>query len=205
MTDRMKNMKRLIILAIFCFLLVGCAYANESVELNGVEFKIPPKYQNGELTDSKYKLDDTFSIRCIDGKIPKAIGLWASESEYEKDLTISGHPVRHYCQHNEYVGGDHSHAYFVSENSTYEISWIGKNITKDIRQIIKSTPKSKMEKDEFYSVLDESVEIYKQDKIERLNDDAKFNYIDAKYKSQNSYPDRDDTRLKEIILTKYYQ
>ena len=181
--------------------MIGCAYANDTIKINNVEFEIPEKYTDGELDDNQYRLDNIFSIRCIDDDVAKAIGLWASESESSEDLDIGNHPVRHFCQYNKYVDGNHSHAYFTSGKSVYEISWNGKEIDRDIEKLIKNTPKSKIDEDSFYKALDKSLDIYKEQKKDKLNQESEYNYIEAKYSSQqDSY---DDTRFKQILFTYY--
>ena len=189
---------------ILTVLFVGCAYGqnHSTVEINGVEFNIPDKYMGGELKNGKYQLDNIFSIRCIDDDMANAIGLWAEESDLSSNLTIGKHPVRHYCQYNQYVKGNNSHAYFTSGNSAYEISWLGNEIDQDIVNLINNTPDSEISADDFYNALDNSFKIYKQQKIDKLNSDGEYNYLNAKYKSSYSKHDvRDDTKFKEILLT----
>ena len=138
-------MKKIFIILCGAILLLGCCYATDSaVEINSAEFEIPSKYQGGEFNGLEYKLDNTFSIRCVDDNIANAIGLWASESDFSEDLNINNHPVRHFCQYNKYVEGNHSHAYFLSGESVYEIAWTGKEINTDIEKLIKNTPKSEI-------------------------------------------------------------
>ncbi len=197
-------MKRIIITSTLILLVMCCAYASDStVEINGIDFEIPEKYLGGELNDNEYELEDIFSIRCIDDNIPNAIGLWAEEHDYTKDLTIDNHPVRYFYQYNEYVHDNQSHAYFVSEDSVYEITWTGNEITDDIEKLIKNTPSSNIDEDGFYNALDISYELYKADKIEKLNQDAQYNNLEAKYHSLSKDNNNDDTRFKEILITYY--
>jgi len=181
--------------------MISCVCAAENVDINHVKFQIPEKYCNGELNNDEYKLDNIFSIRCIDDNVPKAIGLWASECESSEDLDIYNHPVRHFCQYNKHVDGNHSHAYFASGESVYEISWKGKEIDRDIEKLIKNTPKSKINEDDFYNVLDKSLDIYKEQKKDKLNQESEYNYLEAKHSSQ---PDSDDdARFRQILFTYY--
>lgn len=197
-------MKRIIITSTLILLVMCCAYASDStVEINRIDFEIPEKYLGGELNDNEYELEDIFSIRCIDDNIPNAIGLWAEEHDYTKDLTIDNHPVRYFYQYNEYVHDNQSHAYFVSEDSVYEITWTGNEITDDIEKLIKNTPSSNIDEDGFYNALDISYELYKADKIEKLNQDAQYNNLEAKYHSLSKDNNNDDTRFKEILITYY--
>lgn len=193
-------MRKILIMLTLTIFLAGSTYA---IDINGVEFDIPSQYQGGEMDDGEYDLDNVFSIRCVDDNVARAIGLWAEEQEFSEDTNIENHPVRHYCQYNPYVRGNHSHAYFVSGKSVYEIAWTGEEITSDIEKLIKNAPESEIDDDAFYSALDESYNIYKQDKIDRLNEDGEYNTLEAKYQSKTHQNTPDDTRFKEILYTYY--
>ena len=195
------KMKKILIITILLALLAGCVYAqNMTVEINGVNFEIPEKYQNGHAYKNGYT-SDMFHITCIDDNIAKSIGLWASEKDFEENLTISNHPARHYYQYNSYEKDNYSHIYFSSGNSIYEISWIGNNITPDIEELIKNTPPSKISEDEFHSILDESIRTYKILKKQQDNLDGEYNYLEEKYHESLSAENPDDTRTKELLIT----
>lgn len=197
-------MKKILIFTILLFILIGCAFASSTIKINDAEFQLPSKYQGGELDGDSYKLNNTFSIRCIDDDDAKAIGLWASEKEYDNDLNIGNHPVRHFYQYNKYVGGYHSHAYFTSGNSCYEIAWTGKEITSDIEKLINNTPSSEIDSDAFYDTLNKAVDIYKEQKIDKLNSDGEYNYLEARQQTQlHQHQSQDDTRFNQILLTYY--
>lgn len=197
-------MKKIFIMTMIMLLVISAVGAsNNTIEINGVEFEIPSEYQGGDLDNDRYTLENIFSIECIDDKLAKSIGLWAAENDIEEDLTIDGHPVRHYCQYNEYVHANHSHAYFASNDSVYEIAWTGKDIDSNIEKLIKNTPKSNIDEYSFYSTLDESVDIYKLDRIDRLNEDGEYNYLETKLNSEQNQKSPDDTRFREILLTYY--
>lgn len=189
-------MKKIIFTLLILTASIGCVYA-QNIEINSVEFELPSKYSNGELYNDIYRLDNQFSIRCIDDNVPDAIGLWAEEAESQDDLNIGSHPVRHYVQYIRHVNGNHSHAYFTSGKSAYEISWTGCEITEDIKNLIEKTPKSEIDDDTFYNVLNESYRIYKQEKIDRLNKDSEYNYIEAKYSNQK----QDSNKFRQILIT----
>lgn len=195
--------KKIWILIINLFLISSVWAQNDKiVQINDVTFEIPSKYQ-GETINGKYSLDDIFSIRCIDGNIPKSIGLWACEMNYSKNLIISDHQIRHYCQYNSYVNDNQSHAYFASGDSIYEIIWIGNEITPDINDMIKNAPKSNINRDTFKNILDKSIETYQKERIEQLNKYGEYNYLESKYNSQISNGKQDNTQLKEILLRHY--
>ncbi|MEE0935470.1 MAG: hypothetical protein U0L42_07335 [Methanobrevibacter sp.] len=198
-------MRKLFITFALTILIIGCAYANDStITINDADFTIPSKYHGGELTNTSYKLDNIFSIRCIDDNVANAIGLWAREKDSSEDVNIAGHPVRHYYSYNEYVDGNISHAYFASGNSTYEIKWTGSEITGDIKKLIKNTPKSDLSDEAFYNTLDKSINIYKEQKISKLNQDAEYNYLESRLQSQSNHQNTpDDTQFNRILLTYY--
>lgn len=197
-------MKKIFILLI-TLLLISCVWAqtNSNININGVNFEIPSKYQDGEVKNDRYDLEDTFTIQCIDDNIPKHIGLWACEKDYGENLTINKHPVRYYYQYNPYVNDNQSHAYFASNDSIFEIVWKGNTINNDVEKIIKNSPQPKIDEDAFNYVLDKSIEIYKSQRIDQLNKDGEYNYLEGKYNSKMQNANHDDTRLKEILLTYY--
>ena len=196
-------MTKNILIILIALLFVGCVWAqnDSAANINGIDFEIPQEYQNGKLENNRYRLENQFSIECIDGNIPKHIGLWASEKDYSKDLNIGNHPVRHYFQYNQYVHENHSHAYFASGNSIYEISWIGNSISGEIENMIKNTPPSKISEYDFKQKLDNAIKTYKSEKINKLNKEGEYNYKEAKYHSQIPSDQQDDTRFQEILLT----
>ncbi len=190
-------MKKILIILIAAAMLAGCIYAqNTTVEINGASFEIPEKYQNGHTYKDGYT-SDTFHITCVDDNLAKQIGLWAREKDYEENLTIAGHPARHYCQYKD----NYSHVYFASGNFIYEISWTGNNITPDIEKLIKNTPPSKINEDEFHSILDESIKTYKIIKKQQDETDAEYNYLESKYHESLSDKNPDDRRTKELLIT----
>lgn len=194
-----------IFIILTAFILVSCVWAqnDSNVKINGIEFEIPSKYQGGELENDKYKLEDVFILQCIDNNIPKHIGLWATENDYSANLIIYDHPVRYYCQYNPYMQNNQSHAYFASEDSIYEITWTGNNITKDMEKMIKNTPKPNMSNETFNYILDNSIQTYKKERIDALNEISEYNYLESKYKSKIKNEPADDTRFKEVLLTYY--
>ena len=199
------KMRKIFIALMLTALIMGCAYAgNSTVTINDVDFNIPPKYQGGEIINGNYRLENIFSISCIDDKVPGAIGLWAVENDFSEDLNINNHPLRHYYVYNRYVDGNISHAYFASGESVYEIKWTGEKITPDIEKLIKNTPASEISDETFYNTLDKSIDIYKEQKIDKLNQDAEYNYLESKFQSQPGHQKTpDDTKLNRILLSYY--
>ena len=204
MTLKVINMKKFLVILSLALMLTACVSAADSdIQINNVTFKIPEKYQGGEIDNGEYEIEDVISIRCVDDNIIKAIGLWAEENDFAEDMNIESHPVRHFSQYLESRHDNFSHAYFASGESVYEIAWTGGEITKDIKKIIKSTPESDIGDNNFYTALDASYDLYKQEKIDKLNRDSEYNYLEAKYSSANKDTPKDDTRFKQILYTYY--
>lgn len=199
-------MVKKIFIPLIAIILIGGVWAqnDSNITLNNVNFEIPSKYQGGELDNNRYELKNEFSIECVDENLEKHIGLWACEKDYEKNLTIGKHPVRYYCQYNQYIHDNQSHAYFASGDSVFEVVWTGNEITKKIEDMIRNTPPSKIDNDAFNYVLDKSIELYKKERTYKLNQDSEYNYLETKYKS-SQFKDRkqEDTHFKEILLTYY--
>ena len=77
-------------------------------------------------------------------------------------------------------------------------------ITSDIEKLIKNTPQSKIDEDTFYNTLDKSINIYKEQKIDKLNQNSQYNYLETKYNSYASQQNKhDDTTLNRILLSCY--
>lgn len=207
MMDIIKsNMSKKIFIFMITILFIGAVWAqnDSNITLNNVNFEIPSKYKGGEIDNNRYELNNEFSIECVDDNLEKHIGLWACEKEYEKNLTIGKHPVRYYCQYNQYVHDNQSHAYFASGDSIYEIGWTGNEITKEIEDMIRNTPPAQIDYDEFYYELDKSIDLYKKERTGKLNQEGEYNYLEAKYKSSpHTNEKKDDTHFKEILLTHY--
>ncbi|WP_407421652.1 hypothetical protein [Methanobrevibacter sp.] len=200
------NMKKIFLILILSIFLMSCVFASgNNVEINGIDFKIPVQYQGGELYNGKYRLYNNFTISCIDGNVPKSIGLWAREHKFSEDVEIGDHPVRHFSQYNQAVKGNHSHAYFASGKSIYEISWAGKEINEDIENLIKDAPSSEISSADFYNCLDESFDTYKQGKIKQDEFDAQYDDLEAGYNSQLKESDigqnKHENNMNKILLT----
>jgi len=98
------KMKKILITLTLITLIMSCSYAsNYTITINNVDFSIPSEYQGGKMINGNYKLENIFSISCIDENVPSAIGLWATEKDFSEEMVIDGHPVRHYYAYNEYA------------------------------------------------------------------------------------------------------
>ena len=75
-------MKKILIILIAILIFTSCVHAqdNTTVEINGVIFEIPEKYQGGHTYKNGYSAD-YFHLTCIDENIAKSIG--SGNSIYE--------------------------------------------------------------------------------------------------------------------------
>ena len=70
--------------------------------------------------------------------------------------------------------------------------------------LIKNTPESDLSDEAFYNTLDKSIDIYKEQKISKLNQDAEYNYLESRLQSQSNHQNTpDDTQFNRILLTYY--
>ncbi len=91
------------LLLIALIISMGCANAVDSsnwktVKINDVDFKIPPKYQGGDINNDhmNYHYNDlnTFGILCIEDYIASSYGCWHNFKG--KNLTIGSHDVAYF-------------------------------------------------------------------------------------------------------------
>lgn len=194
-------MKKLCIIFISVLILsVSFISADDSsdwktVSISGNDFKIPPEYDNGELSDYKYQINNwnTFAILCVDTFLESNYGYVASLSQGEK-MTINGHPAIYFCSYNSYEKTDLSRIYFASGNSIYCISYQGSNLTSDIKEIVSSSNPSSISDSEFYSTLDDAL---KEHEIKE-NMDQNTYYPTYSYDRSSSYSD--DSAIKDFFF-----
>ena len=151
------------LLLIALIISVGCVNAVDSsnwktVKVNDVDFKIPPKYQGGEINTARtnYHYNDlnTFGILCVDDYLPSSYGCWYNFKG--KNLTIGSHDVAYFHEYNNFAKHNVSHAYFSSGDSIYCISWGSGEMTDEMEEIIINTPDSSYDTATFYGILNEN-------------------------------------------------
>ena len=154
--------KKLLISLLFISLIVSSKCVNavdssdwKTVKINNVDFKLPPKYQEGKLNKGTYMINNifTFGIRCVDSNISYMYG-----SDYNfkaKNLTVGTHDVSYITEYVDVVNHNVSYAYFASGDSFYCISWDGQ-MNEEIEEMIINTPDSSYDTDAFYGILDEA-------------------------------------------------
>lgn len=159
----------------------------KEITINSIDFKIPPKYEGGSL----YGENNNYTDYILESVFNFSIASLTTESElkdiygYESTIDelndlelkrIAGHDLvilhsyRSVCEH------DVVYLFYAIEDEIYAISYNGNNITPEIKEIIKNTPKSTMSKETLYKKLDKVQESY----IQEQNDyDEVYAYSEA--------------------------
>ena len=168
---------------------MGCANAVDSsnwktVKINDVDFKIPPKYQGGDINNNhtNYHYNDlnTFGILCIEDYIASSYGCWHNFKG--KNLTIGSHDVAYFYQYNNFAKHNVSHAYFSSGDSIYCISWGSGEMTDEMEEIIINTPDSSYDTATFYGILNEAKQDYEKEMVNEYS-----YYAPVPSKERNNY------------------
>ena len=177
----------------------------KEITIEGVNFKIPPQYQSGELVGDTYMLETVFdfSIASVNNNSSlKEIYGYESTIEELNNLelkevgghdTVILHSYRSVCQHNV------SYVFFAVRKSIYTISFNGNKITSEIEEIIKNTPESKISKDELYKKLDKAQEDYVQEQIDY---DEAYEYSES-YR-EGYYEGAKDMKSQSPSFVDYY-
>ncbi len=162
--------KKLIILLLGLFILMSTASAIDSSNWTnatvGYEtFKIPPQYENPYQSDfHMYDFDediDVFTIRFVNPNIMSLYGYYMEQNSHIKKVKIAGHDAVHFMSYDDNIEKNKSKLWFSSGEEFYYISWLGENITPEIKEVVKSCSDSKFSHDEFYDILSEEFKNYK--------------------------------------------
>ena len=158
--------KKLLLIFITLILLMGCVNAIDSsnwttAQVGYEEFKIPPQYENPYKSDfHMYEFDediDVFTIRYVNPAIMSLYGYFIEHNSYVKKVEVEGHDAIHFCSFDR----NNSKLWFSAGEEFYYITWVGDNITSEIKEIVKSASKSNYTHDEFYDILNEEYQNYK--------------------------------------------
>lgn len=143
----------------------------KTIEIENHEFKIPPKYSNGELKDNAYTVDNwrNFEISPVDDSLPMVYGFAYSEASYGEDLEIDGHAVRYFNGYNNAEKANVSKVFFSVGQSVYMISWKSDEFSEDVKTIISLSDSSNFTSDEFYGILNDAQDQYAYQKHVDLN------------------------------------
>ncbi|WP_458453075.1 hypothetical protein [Methanobrevibacter sp.] len=160
--------KKTIILLLALFILINAANALDSSDWSTVsvgyeEFKIPPKYENPYSSDfDMYEYDediDEFTIRYVNPRIMNLYGHFL-ESNQAKKVKVAGRDAVHFTKYDRHDERNNSKLWFSAGEEFYYIAWRGAKITPTIKEIVKSSSKSKYTHDEFYDILNEEYRNY---------------------------------------------
>jgi hypothetical protein len=161
--------KKFLIMILSLFVLIGAASAVDSSNWTtanvGYEtFKIPPKYENPYQSNfDMYEFDediDVFTVRYVNPNIMSLYGYYI-EKYHEKKVNVSGHDAVHFTYYDRHDETNNSILWFSSREEFYFITWRGHNITSDIKEIVKSSSKSKYSHEKFYDILNDEYQNYK--------------------------------------------
>ncbi|WP_296881242.1 hypothetical protein [uncultured Methanobrevibacter sp.] len=161
--------KKIIIFLFALIVLINAANAIDSsnwttANVGYENFKIPPQYANPYKSDfNMYEADediDVFTIRYVNPNIMSLYGYYL-EKYPEKKVSVSGHDAVHFTYYDRHDGTNNSILWFSSGEEFYYITWIGHNISKEVKEIVKSSSPSKYSHDEFYDILDDEFKNYK--------------------------------------------
>ena len=143
----------------------------KSIEIENHEFKIPPKYSNGELKKDTYTVGNwrNFEISPVDDSLPTVYGFANSEDPSSEDIEINGHAVRYFNGYNNAEKANVSKVFFSVGQSIYMISWKSNEFSEDVKNIISLSDSSNFTSDEFYDILDEALNQYNYQKQVDLN------------------------------------
>ena len=128
-------------------------------------FSIPPNYSNpyqSNFNMYQYGEDiDEFTIRFVNPNIMDLYGYFLQQNSFCKKVEVSGHDAVHFVGYDRQDNTNNSKLWFSAGEEFYYIAWRGENITPTIKEIVKSSSKSKYTHDEFYSILNDEFQNYK--------------------------------------------
>ncbi|MDO5848346.1 MAG: hypothetical protein Q4P18_02320 [Methanobrevibacter sp.] len=187
-------MKKIAFVLIFSLMMITAVSAIDAddwktVKIKGHDFKIPPKYNNGDLKNGKYTIGNwrNFEISCIDNSLPMVYGFADSDDAYMEDMDINGHAVRYFNEYNNAEKANVSKVFFSVGQSVYMISWKSNEFSEDVKDIISSSESSNLTSGQFYDILREALNQY------HIQEQNSLNTPDPVYvQSDNSYHKNDD-------------
>lgn len=162
--------KKIILIVLVLFILINCVSAIDSsnwtkASVGYDEFAIPPQYENPYQSDfNMYEFDEDINLFTIRYINPRIMDLYGYEIEHYSKMNkvkVAGHDAVHFTTYDRYDQANNSILWFSAGDEFYYIAWRGENITPTIKEVVKSTSKSKYSSDEFYSILNEEYQNYK--------------------------------------------
>lgn len=140
----------------------------EKVTVNKVAFKIPEKFLNRTINNDStcYTHGEPFDFlifSLVKNKDLKNMYGSSCNSNNLKDIEemeIAGHPAVVLYQYNNYYNHDFLEVFFATGKKIFRIQYNSDNVTDELKEIIKSTPKSKMSEETFLNKLDNAQREY---------------------------------------------
>lgn len=145
-----------------------------NVTVNKVNFKIPEKFSNEKMNEETYyKHGDPydFSIFSLINyvKLKSTYGLSSTSSSLKdmEETEIEGHPAVVLYKYNDFYNYDYLEIFFATGKKIFRIQYNSNNVTGELKEIIKSTPQSKMSEETFYNKLDNAQRDYIREDYEK--------------------------------------
>lgn len=163
-------MKRIhLLFAIFIVLILFVGLTNVSavdsskwkkITVDGTEFKIPPEYENGDLYNRSYTKDNwsyftIFSYKNDSHQEYHDFGYALTSNNLNNiqmdhignhDVIIMSRYISHWDYADYYI-----QIWFMCGNVTYKITQNGTNMSENVKELIKTSPKQNLTSQEFYS------------------------------------------------------
>ncbi|MGN0177113.1 MAG: hypothetical protein ACI389_04705 [Methanobrevibacter sp.] len=179
-----------ILLVIILFVLIPHISAEDTnnwknVTVNKVTFKIPEKFSNGTLNkdNTGYTHGEPFDFiifSLVKNDNLKRMYGYSYNSRYLNDseeTEIAGHHAVVLYQYNDYYNHDFLEVFFATGKKIFRIQYNSDHVTNELKEIIKSTPKSKISKETFLNKLDTAQRDYCQENyMKNLEVDLEYNY-----------------------------
>lgn len=173
--------------------------------VGGIDFKIPPEFDGGELKESSYSLTNVFEFGLLtledDKNLRRNYGYESTNEEvYDvKEMNINGHNAVAYFSNRSIVEHPVTYIFFETNGTVYALSYNGDDVNKTIKEIVSSSPKSKWSENEFNEKLNQAQQDYieEQEEFER-----EYQYEEA-YR-QGYYQGQSDSRHSGRDIFGYY-
>lgn len=147
----------------------------DEVTVNKVTFKIPEKFSNGTLnkynTGYQHGPPIDFSIYSLlkydDLKDMYGLAVTNKNLIDIEETEISGHHAVVVHQYNPLYNHDYMDIFFATGKKIFRIYYNSDNVTGELKEIIKSAPKSKMSEETFLNKLDSAQKDYIKEDYEK--------------------------------------
>ncbi|MGN0093218.1 MAG: hypothetical protein ACI37V_02065 [Methanobrevibacter sp.] len=163
----------LIILLLFAGTAMISANSNSSnsktVKVDNVSFTLPQQYQSGNLTNNSYVIKNVFEFGILSLGDNRNLGSNLIDELYYSNLNsyeytdIDGHYAFVTNSYKSSVKHNVTSIFFNTGDKIYLLSYNGNNLTPVIEDVIGSTPKSEMSRDEFVNLINSTYEEYAAD------------------------------------------